>query len=139
MLSTMNIAQAGLRNWVFNLNGVLADKGIYAGNVAINVFIGANAPAGVPHADPDDIAQSYWNLHTHRDKTRAPRHRLTVSDTLPAGRGWPSSPSEYARKRAANRCQFPQSLGFPNNARRHRSQGPLELSVPTLAELFGVL
>jgi NADP-dependent 3-hydroxy acid dehydrogenase YdfG len=75
MLSTMNIAQAGLRNWVLNLNGVLADKGIYAGNVAINVFIGANAPEGVPHADPNDIAQSYWNLHTHRDK---PEHIVTA-------------------------------------------------------------
>jgi NAD(P)-dependent dehydrogenase (short-subunit alcohol dehydrogenase family) len=44
MLSAMNAAQAALRNWVINLNGVLSDKGVYAGNVAINVFIGATAP-----------------------------------------------------------------------------------------------
>ena len=67
-LATMNIAQSALRNWVFNLNGVLADKGIYAASVAINVFIAANAPEGVPHAAPDDIAQVYWDLHTRRDQ-----------------------------------------------------------------------
>ena len=33
--------------------------------VGFGGFIGANARAGVPHADPDDIAQNYWNLHTH--------------------------------------------------------------------------
>jgi NADP-dependent 3-hydroxy acid dehydrogenase YdfG len=74
MLSTMNAAQAALRNWVINLNGVLSDRGVYAGNVAINVFIGAKAPEGVPHADPDDIAQVYWQLHTHRDP---PEHVVT--------------------------------------------------------------
>jgi NADP-dependent 3-hydroxy acid dehydrogenase YdfG len=67
-LATMNSAQAALRNWVFNLNSVLAGKGIYAANVAINVMIAANAPAGVPHAAPDDIAQVYWDLHSRRDE-----------------------------------------------------------------------
>jgi hypothetical protein len=67
MLATANAAQAALRNWVLNLNGALADKGIHAANLAINLFIGANPPAtGIPHADPDDIAQVYWNLHTSR-------------------------------------------------------------------------
>jgi NADP-dependent 3-hydroxy acid dehydrogenase YdfG len=74
MLSTMNAAQAALRNWVLNLNGVLADMGVYAGNVAINVFIGAEAPEGVPHADPDDIARIYWHMHIHRDQ---PEHVVT--------------------------------------------------------------
>jgi NADP-dependent 3-hydroxy acid dehydrogenase YdfG len=67
-LATMNAAQAALRNWVLNLNGVLADTGVYAATVAIDVFIGATAPAGVPHAAPDDIAQVYWDLHTHRNR-----------------------------------------------------------------------
>ena len=49
----MNAAQAALRNWVQNLNGALAETGVDAGNVAINVLIGARAPAGVPHAAPD--------------------------------------------------------------------------------------
>jgi hypothetical protein len=36
--------------------------------VAINVFIGASAPEGVPHAAPDDIAQVCWHLHTQRNE-----------------------------------------------------------------------
>ena len=69
MLSAMN---AALRNWVHNVNLVLADKGVYAGNVAINVFISAHAPQTVPRAD---IAQIYWHLHTHRDQ---PEHLVTT-------------------------------------------------------------
>ncbi|GAA4720651.1 SDR family NAD(P)-dependent oxidoreductase [Phytohabitans rumicis] len=69
MLATTNAAHAALRNWVFNLNGVLADKGIHAANVAINVFIGAQPPSeGIPYAAPDDLAQIYWNLHVDRDQ-----------------------------------------------------------------------
>lgn len=67
-LATMNAAQAAMRNWVLNLNGVLADKGVYAANVAINAFIGATAPEGVPHVAPDDIAQVYWDMHTSRSQ-----------------------------------------------------------------------
>jgi NADP-dependent 3-hydroxy acid dehydrogenase YdfG len=67
-LATMNTAQAALRNWVLNLNGALAGSGVYAADVAINVLIGAKAPKGVPHAAPDDIAQVYWSLHTHRNQ-----------------------------------------------------------------------
>jgi NADP-dependent 3-hydroxy acid dehydrogenase YdfG len=68
MLATVNAAQAALRNWVLNLNGALADTGVYAATVAINLFIGATAPEGVPHADPDDIAAAYWKLHTDRNQ-----------------------------------------------------------------------
>jgi hypothetical protein len=68
MLATMNMAQAALRNWVHNLNNTLTDKGVHAANVAINVFIGANPPAGVPYAAPDDLAEIYWDLHTRRDQ-----------------------------------------------------------------------
>jgi hypothetical protein len=61
---------------VLNLNGVLADRGVYAANIAINVFIGAKPPAeGVPYADPDDIAQTYWRLHTERDRAE---HLITA-------------------------------------------------------------
>jgi NAD(P)-dependent dehydrogenase (short-subunit alcohol dehydrogenase family) len=64
----MNAAQAALRNWVLNLNGALAETGVYAGNVAISVFIGTSAPPGVPYAAPDEIAEGYWDLHTHRSQ-----------------------------------------------------------------------
>ncbi|GAA1008312.1 short-chain dehydrogenase [Acrocarpospora pleiomorpha] len=68
MLATTNMAQAALRNWVHNLHNTLADKGVHAATVAINLFIGATAPEGVPHAAPDDIAQHYWDLYTRRDR-----------------------------------------------------------------------
>ncbi|MFD6989211.1 SDR family NAD(P)-dependent oxidoreductase [Streptomyces sp. NPDC059943] len=66
MLATVNIAQAGQRNWAVNLHNTLADEGIYAANVAINLMIGAEAPEGVPHRAPDEIALDYWTLHTDR-------------------------------------------------------------------------
>lgn len=67
-LATVNIAQAGLRNWVLNLHRTLAGQGVYAGLVAIDVFIGASAPEGVPHLPPGEIAPVYWDLHTRRDR-----------------------------------------------------------------------
>jgi NADP-dependent 3-hydroxy acid dehydrogenase YdfG len=69
MLSTLNIAQAGLRNWVHNLHNTLADKGIYAATVAINVMIAERAPAGYPHRSPDDIAAAFWDMHTGRTES----------------------------------------------------------------------
>jgi NADP-dependent 3-hydroxy acid dehydrogenase YdfG len=75
MLATMNAAQAARRNWVLNLNNVLAEKGIYAANLAIGVFIGTYAPEGVPSIDPDLIASAYWDLHI----TRAEAERVISS------------------------------------------------------------
>jgi len=67
MLATANAAQAAQRNWALNLRNVLADKGIYVANIAINVFIGTQPPApGYPYAAPDDIARVYWDLHKRR-------------------------------------------------------------------------
>ncbi|WP_217561723.1 hypothetical protein [Streptomyces sp. GbtcB6] len=68
MLATVNIAQAGQRNFAINLHYTLADDGIYAANVAINLMIGTEAPEGVPHRAPDEIALDYWTLHTSRDQ-----------------------------------------------------------------------
>jgi NAD(P)-dependent dehydrogenase (short-subunit alcohol dehydrogenase family) len=68
MLADANIAQAGQRNWAINLHNTLADEGIYAANVAINLMIGTEAPEGVPHRAPDEIALDYWTLHTSRDQ-----------------------------------------------------------------------
>lgn len=68
VLADANIAQAGQRNWALNLHNTLAEQGIYVANVAIDLMIGAQAPEGVPHRAPDDIALDYWNLHTSRDR-----------------------------------------------------------------------
>lgn len=65
-LAPVNAAQAALRNWVLNLHQSLAERGVYAANVAINVMIADQAPAGYPHRSPDAIAAEYWRLHTER-------------------------------------------------------------------------
>ncbi|MFF7451575.1 MULTISPECIES: SDR family NAD(P)-dependent oxidoreductase [unclassified Streptomyces] len=68
MLADANIAQAGQRNWALNLHNTPAEQGIYVANVAINLMIAAQAPEGVPHRAPDEIALDYWNLHTRREQ-----------------------------------------------------------------------
>ncbi|WP_327110510.1 SDR family NAD(P)-dependent oxidoreductase [Nocardia sp. NBC_01730] len=68
MFGNVNAAAAALRNWVLNLNNVLADKGLFAGHVAINVWIGGGGPEGFPSAEPDTIAARYWDLYERRDK-----------------------------------------------------------------------
>jgi NAD(P)-dependent dehydrogenase (short-subunit alcohol dehydrogenase family) len=62
------MAGAALRKWVLTLNSALADKGIYAGHVAIGAWIAGTpgAPEGSQPKQPDDIARLYWDLHTSR-------------------------------------------------------------------------
>jgi NADP-dependent 3-hydroxy acid dehydrogenase YdfG len=67
-LATLNAAQAGLRNWVHNLNATLASQGVHAATVAINAMIADSAPDGIPHVAPGILAQTYWDLHTQRDR-----------------------------------------------------------------------
>ncbi|WP_206699995.1 hypothetical protein [Actinomadura sp. RB99] len=81
MLGNANAAQAALRNWVINLNKELAGTGVYAGHVAINVWIGEGvvaAPEGSPTATPEQIAPVYWDLHENRARSEA------VFDAWPA-------------------------------------------------------
>lgn len=68
MMGNVNAAAAALRNWVLNLNKELAGTGVYAGHVAINVWIGSNGPEGIPSAEPGQIAPVYWALHEARDR-----------------------------------------------------------------------
>jgi NADP-dependent 3-hydroxy acid dehydrogenase YdfG len=65
---SVGMAGAALRKWVLNLNGALADKGIYAGHVAIGAWIAGTpgAPESAKAKQPDDIARLYWQLHTNR-------------------------------------------------------------------------
>ena len=67
MLGNINAAQAALRNWAINLHNELAGTGVYAGHVAIGVWIGDGAPEGFPSASADQIAPVYWELHSSRD------------------------------------------------------------------------
>jgi NADP-dependent 3-hydroxy acid dehydrogenase YdfG len=63
------MAGAALRKWVLTLNGALAGRGVYAGHVAIGMWIAGTpgAPEGAPLKEPDDIARLYWDLHTGRE------------------------------------------------------------------------
>jgi hypothetical protein len=63
-MANVNAAAAALRNWALNLNGALADRGVYAAHIAISAFIGS----GPPEAEPAAIAEAYWDLYTTRDR-----------------------------------------------------------------------
>jgi NAD(P)-dependent dehydrogenase (short-subunit alcohol dehydrogenase family) len=62
MMGNVGIASAGLRNWVLNLNQVLAGQGIYAAHIPLAVWMGR----GGPESEPDTIARLYWDLYTTR-------------------------------------------------------------------------
>jgi NADP-dependent 3-hydroxy acid dehydrogenase YdfG len=62
MMGNVGIASAGLRNWVLNLNQVLAGRGVYVAHIPLAVWIGR----GGPESQPDTIAQLYWDLYTTR-------------------------------------------------------------------------
>lgn len=66
-VGNVNAAAAALRNWVLNLHKELADTGIQAAHVAIDVSIGNSAIPGFPTAPAEQISPVYWELHTNRD------------------------------------------------------------------------
>ncbi|SEH01190.1 short chain dehydrogenase [Nonomuraea solani] len=82
-LGNAGMAQAALRNYFHNLNGALADKGVYVG--AVNV--GALIEGSVPHQaimsateplgfepeviHPDVFAETFWRLYAERDRPEA--------------------------------------------------------------------
>jgi NADP-dependent 3-hydroxy acid dehydrogenase YdfG len=74
MLANINIAAAALRNWVLNLHGALAPKGIYVAHLAISAWIGS----GTPEAEANVIAQEYWKLYEARDQ--AELHYVALPD-----------------------------------------------------------
>ena len=67
MVGNVNAAAAALRNWAINLNKEVADSGVYAAHVAIDVSIDVPALPGFPTAPAEDIAAKYWELHNNRD------------------------------------------------------------------------
>jgi NAD(P)-dependent dehydrogenase (short-subunit alcohol dehydrogenase family) len=66
IMGNVGIAMAGLRNWAHTLHAALADKGIYAGHISINTWIGS-----APGSDADSIAQLYWDMEQKRDRIEA--------------------------------------------------------------------
>jgi NADP-dependent 3-hydroxy acid dehydrogenase YdfG len=70
-VGNVNAAAAALRNWAVNLHKELADSGIQAAHIGIDVAIG-NSPSALPDfptAPAEQISPVYWQLHTtHRDE-----------------------------------------------------------------------
>jgi len=84
MLGALAVSSAALRNYVLTLNAGLAGTGVYAGTLTIGGLIErgdihqlvVSRPemfGGVPPTtlDPDEIAESAWELHEKRDRAEA--------------------------------------------------------------------
>lgn len=67
MLGSVNAAAAALRNWSINLHKELAETGVHAAHVAINVAIDVSTIPGFPVAPASEIAEAYWQLTQTRD------------------------------------------------------------------------
>ncbi|MDW6062834.1 SDR family NAD(P)-dependent oxidoreductase [Streptomyces sp. FXJ1.4098] len=78
--SGVGTLMAAARNWLYSLNGELAESGIYAGTLSIAAFItgseaeraaaaaGDPLAAAQPRVDPADLASLYWDMYTKRDR-----------------------------------------------------------------------
>lgn len=62
MMGNVGIAMAGLRNYALNLNKVLKDKNIYAGHIAIGVWM--QPGSGIQ----DKIADVWFDMYTKTDR-----------------------------------------------------------------------
>ncbi|GAB3879936.1 SDR family NAD(P)-dependent oxidoreductase [Kibdelosporangium lantanae] len=79
MLGSLAVTAAALRNYVLTLNATIADKGLYAANLIIggliergdihdHVMANAEQYGQIPTLNPDDIADTAWDLYTRRDR-----------------------------------------------------------------------
>lgn len=62
-LSNVGIAHSGLRNYVNNLHGALASKGVYVGAIYVAGMIKRGT-----EVDPDNIAEKLFGMYQSRDK-----------------------------------------------------------------------
>jgi NADP-dependent 3-hydroxy acid dehydrogenase YdfG len=88
-LGGLALASAALRNYAVTLHAALAEHGVYAGTLTIGGLIeggdihrfATTHPdtfgTRVPTLDPDDIAQTAWDLYTKRDRPEALFNALT--------------------------------------------------------------
>ncbi|MET8978071.1 SDR family NAD(P)-dependent oxidoreductase [Streptomyces sp. NPDC004539] len=76
-LSGFGPVMAAARNYVYSLNGELAEKGVYAGTLTIAAMItgsemadAADLPVNTdfPVADPAELADLYWDMYVKRDR-----------------------------------------------------------------------
>ncbi|MFB9903821.1 SDR family NAD(P)-dependent oxidoreductase [Allokutzneria oryzae] len=77
-LGNAGMAQAALRNYFHNLNGALAEKGVYVGAVNVGALIEGSVPHRALTATPLDFepevispevfAEHFWDLYAKRDR-----------------------------------------------------------------------
>ena len=97
-MSGPGVAMAAARNYVYALNGELAESGVYAGTLAVAASINRSAMAesaataiaadvelsGVqlPTVDPDELANVYWSMYVRRNQVELvhPRPALWQGD-----------------------------------------------------------
>ena len=90
LIGSLAIAAAALRNYAITLHAALADQGVYAGTLTIGGLIErgdihrmvleeADRLGGmtVGTLDPDDLADTAWDLHTKRETAEATFNVLT--------------------------------------------------------------
>jgi NADP-dependent 3-hydroxy acid dehydrogenase YdfG len=84
MLGNLALSSAALRNYALTLNAALADQGVYAGTLTIGGLIERGDihrmvvsesdmldSMAVGTLDPDDLADTAWNLYSKRDRPEA--------------------------------------------------------------------
>ena len=64
MMGNAGIAAAGLRNYALALHQAVTADGIFVGHVALDLFI----EPGAGEADPDALADRYFDLYERRDQ-----------------------------------------------------------------------
>ena len=78
-LGPITVLSAAMRNYAVTLNATLADTGVYAGTLTIggliersdihtHVTAGESSWGGIATLNPDDIADTAWDLHLKRDR-----------------------------------------------------------------------
>ncbi|MFF3950788.1 SDR family NAD(P)-dependent oxidoreductase [Streptomyces sp. NPDC001902] len=83
-ISGIGPAMAGIRNFIYSLHGEVADSGVYAGVATLSALIKdsesyasmtpemlaeiTGGSTGLNILDPDELAQTYWNLYTDRNQ-----------------------------------------------------------------------
>lgn len=82
-LSNVGIAHSGLRNYVSNLHGALAPKGVYVGAIYVAGMIKRGT-----EVDPDDIAAKLFGMYQARDKVED----VVKPSMPPGGPGGPGGP-----------------------------------------------
>lgn len=84
MLGSVAVSSAALRNYAVTLNAALAERGVYAGILTIGGLIERGdihahvmahpetfGGGAAPTLDPDDIAETAWDMYTRRDRAES--------------------------------------------------------------------